>query len=373
MTTTNDQTRYLEQLERTNVELNIMVEIGKTLTSSLDLQAVLGLIMERVRHLLNPRAWSLLLVDEETDELCFEIADSPVGEQLSGLRLKMGEGIAGWVARHGLPVLCEDVRSDGRFSRHVDDMLSFTTRSVVCVPLVFRKRVLGVIELINSLDEVQFNDADLKILGAIADYAAIAIDNARNFKRIHELLVTDELTGLFNANHFHTLLEYEIQRSKRYASEFSLVFLDLDRFKNVNDTHGHLVGSRLLSEFGGVLKKHVRACDLCARYGGDEFVIILPNTSSRGALSMVSNLRESVAEHRFLADNGERLGVTASYGIATFPADADSKRGLIQAADQAMYQVKESTRDGVRTFRAVEGAPDPSELDTGGEGGHRFP
>jgi diguanylate cyclase (GGDEF)-like protein len=350
MTILNDQSRYLEQLERTNVELNIMVEIGKTLTSSLDLQAVLGLIMERVRHLLKPRAWSLLLVDEKTDELCFEIADSPVAERLSGLRLKMGEGIAGWVARHGLPVLCEDVRRDERFARHVDAMLSFTTCSVICVPLMIRERVLGVIELINSLDEVQFNDADLKILGAIADYAAIAIDNARNFERIHELVITDELTGLFNANHFHTLLDHEIERAKRYASEFSLVFLDLDRFKSVNDTHGHLVGSRLLSEFGGLLKRHVRASDQCARYGGDEFVIILPNTSSERAVAMVSNLREVIATHSFLADNGERLRVTASYGIATYPADADNKRGLIQAADTAMYRVKESTRDGVRTF-----------------------
>ncbi|OGR29113.1 MAG: diguanylate cyclase [Desulfuromonadales bacterium GWD2_54_10] len=352
MTTNSDHTRYLELLERTNTELNIMVEIGKTLTSSLDLQEVLEVIMQKVGLLLKPKTWSLLLVDEKTDELYFEIVVSPVSELLKGIRLKMGEGIAGWVAQHGTSLLIEDVRNDERFALHVDDSVSFTTRSIICVPLKIRGRGLGVIELINSLDELQFNDADLKILGAIADYAAIAIDNARNFKMMNELVITDDLTGLFNANHFHTLLDAEIERSKRYATEFSLVFLDLDHFKSVNDTHGHLVGSRLLSEFGRLLKQHVRATDLGARYGGDEFVIILPNTTKSGALAMVGKLRGIIAGHHFLADTGERIAVTASYGIATFPEDADSKRGLIQAADQAMYQVKESTRDGVRVYCA---------------------
>jgi len=350
MTDSIKRDAYLELLERKNCELDTLMDIGKTLASSLDLDRVLEVLMDKVAVLLKPRAWSLLLVDEDANELYFEIAVSHVGEHLKRIRLKMGEGVAGWVARHGEPVLIEDVRNDPRFAFHVDQAVAFSTRSIICVPLKIRERIVGVIELINSLEEVQFKDSDLKIISTIADFAAIAIDNARNFKTMNELVITDELTGLFNANHFHELLERETDRTRRYKTEFSLVFLDLDHFKGVNDTHGHLVGSRILSEFGRFMKKHVRSSDLCARYGGDEFVIILPSTSKQGALAMVNNLRTMVAENVFLADNGERIRVTASYGISSCPEDGTTRESLIRVADSAMYDVKGASRDGVKAY-----------------------
>ncbi len=348
----SDHTKYLELLERKNDELNIMVEIGKTLTSSLNLQDVLEIIMNRVSLLLKPKAWSLLLLDDASGELYFEIAVSPVSDMLKSIRLKKGEGIAGWVALHGESLLIEDVRKDSRFAMTIDESVSFTTCSVICVPLRIRDRILGVIELINSLDEVQFNDADLKITGAIADFAAIAIDNARNFKKMNELVITDSLTGLSNAKYFNELIDHEIDRARRYSGEFSLVFLDLDHFKNVNDTCGHLVGSRLLAEFGQLIRNHIRASDMAARFGGDEFVIMLPNTPKASAYCMVMNLRSVIAAHPFLNDNKERLNVTASFGIASYPDDAKSKSALLQAADIAMYEVKESTRDDVKLYQS---------------------
>jgi diguanylate cyclase (GGDEF)-like protein len=339
----------LELLERRNEELETLVEIGKALTSTLDLREVLSTIMEKVGVLLKPKTWSLLMLDEATDELTFEIAVSPAAEQLKDIRLRKGEGIAGWVALHGEPLLIPDTAVDPRFSPQVDEAVSFTTRSIVCVPLKSKNRILGVVELVNSLDEKLFCEADLKILSTIADYAAIAIENARYFETVRELVITDDLTGLFNARHLLEFLDYEIDRAKRYGTALSMVFLDLDHFKQVNDTHGHLVGSRLLVEVGQLIRKHIRKADMAARYGGDEFVIVLPNTDKTGATSMAENLRDVLREHYYLASEGYRIRLTASFGVACYPEDARSKLTLIRQADQAMYRVKETSRDGVIT------------------------
>lgn len=338
----------LRLLERRNEELQSLVEIGKALTSSLDLQEILQLIMEKVSLLLKPRTWSLLLVDEVTGELTFEIAVSPAAEQLKGIRLRSGEGLAGWVALHGEPLLIPDVRDDPRFAREVDEAVAFTTHSIVCVPVKSRQRTLGVVELVNSLEDGEFGADDLQILATIADYAAIAIENARHVQKISELVITDDLTGLYNSRHLHMLLDFEVERARRYGTDLSLIFIDLDRFKSVNDTYGHLAGSRLLTEIGHLIRDHIRKSDIAARYGGDEFVIILPNTAKDGAYVLASNLREAIRKYQFLADDGNYIRVTASFGIAAFPSDAESKQDLIRLADQAMYEVKETSRDAIK-------------------------
>ncbi len=335
-------------LERRNEELETLVEIGKALTSSLDLREILSVIMEKVGLLLRPKTWSMLLVDEATGDLTFEIAVSPAADRLKGIRLNKGEGIAGWVALHGEPLLIPNVEDDRRFASKVDEAVAFTTRSIACVPLKSKNRVLGVIELVNSLDDTRFSEADLKILSTIADYAAIAIENARYVEKVRELVVTDDLTGLYNARYLLDVLDYEVDRARRYGYPVSLVFLDLDFFKDVNDTHGHLVGSRLLGEVGQILRGLIRKADVAVRYGGDEFVLVLPNTPKEGAVTLASNLRQRIREHYFLADEGYRIRLTASFGVATYPTDAQSKLALVRLADQAMYRVKEETRDGVR-------------------------
>lgn len=339
----------LELLGRRNEELHTLVEIGKALTSTLDLREVLSIIMEKVGLLVRPKTWSLLLLDEETGELTFEIAVSPAAERLKGIRLRKGEGIAGWVAQHGEPVLIPNVEDDDRFNHQIDDALAFTTRSIVAVPLKSKNRILGVVELINSFEETRFSDADLKILSTIADFAAIAIENARYFGKVNELIVTDDLTGLYNSRHLLEVLDVEIDRARRYRTSLSLVFLDLDFFKGVNDTHGHLVGSRLLAEMGRLVRDNVRKADVAFRYGGDEFVVVLPNTGKEGAYTVASNLRERLREHSFEAVQGDRVRLTASFGVASYPEDAKSALALIQLADKAMYQVKASTRDAVQT------------------------
>ncbi len=334
-------------LQKRNLELATLVEIAKALTSTLSLEEVLKLILERVSLLLQSQSWSLLLVEEGSGDLIFEIAVSPASEHLQGMRLPHGQGIAGWVAEHGQPLLIPDVRRDSRFAPQVDAAVAFSTQSIICMPIKIRDKVLGVIELVNSQTDERFNEADLPILEMVADFVAIAIENARHVERISQLIITDDLTGLFNSRHFHALIEYEIERARRYETSLSLVFFDLDHFKTVNDTFGHLAGSRVLSETGRLIRETTRKVNLAARYGGDEFVILLPAADKAAGLVMAGNLHQTIRNHVFLTDEGHAVRLTASFGVATFPADATCKQDLISRADQTMYRVKESTRDGV--------------------------
>ena len=345
-----EDTRMLPQ-QRSDAMLS-MIEIAKALTSCLEVRSVLETIMKQVERLITPEAWSLLLVDRESGDLVFEIAISPVAEQLQGLRLRKGEGIAGWVASNGVPLLIPDVSQDERFQGDFDQQFAFTTHSIVCVPMKVKDRVVGVIELINSLDRLVFDDADMTILSAIADFAAIAIENARNYDRINELVITDDLTGLYNSRHFARLIEDEFNRALRYGTEMSLVFLDLDRLKGINDLHGHLVGSRMLSEFGRLIGGNIRGSDRAARYGGDEFVIILPHTGKEQGLAMAEKLRRRLHESAFRSDDGQPIRLTASFGIASFPGDALTKEELVRAADVAMYQAKHAGRDTIKGYDA---------------------
>ncbi|WP_373048266.1 GGDEF domain-containing protein [Vulgatibacter sp.] len=337
----------LKELKRTIDELRAFNEIGKVLTSTLDIHEVLGLIMEQVSAVLQPANWSLLLVDEEKGELVFEVAVGPSAATLKGLRIRIDEGIAGWVAREGRTLLVPDVSSDRRFSARFDEATRFTTQSIVAVPMRSRGRTLGVIELVNGRDQPAFTEKDARTLASIADYAAIAIENARNFQRVQELTVLDEHTGLYNARHLQRVLEQEVTRSKRFGHPLSLIFFDLDRFKSINDTHGHQAGSAILRECGQVMLSALRSVDVGIRYGGDEFVCVLPETSKAQALQMAGKLREALVGHRFLQDRGLGLQVTASFGVATWPDDADNAEDLMKRSDLAMYRVKQTTRDAI--------------------------
>lgn len=344
----NLNSREARELEQKRLQLAVFTELGKALTSSLDLKEVLNSVMEKISELLHPKNWSLLLLDESTNELKFEIVVGKGSERIKALRLKLGEGVAGWVAREKKPLLVPDVGKDPRFSKKADEMSNFTTQSIVCVPLMTRGKCLGVIELINKVEDgAGFSEDDLLILTTLADYSAIAIENAIFFNRVQELTITDDLTKLYNSRFLHSRLEYEVERARRFKYDLSMIFFDLDYFKEVNDTHGHLRGSKLLQEVALLILSMVRNVDMACRYGGDEFIIMMPGTPKKNAVTVAEKLRRLIREHVFLMDEGLNLQLTASFGVASFPEDAATKEDLIHEADHAMYRVKNRTRDGV--------------------------
>ncbi len=338
---------------RPSGEVTVFHELGKALTSTLELEQVLRTIMEKIDEFLRPDTWSMLLVDEARQELYFELAIGKGAQALKEVRIKIGQGIAGWVAQHGEAVVVPDVSKDTRFFAKVDEKTKMETRSIVAVPVRFRDHCLGVIELVNCIGPEGFDDRSMALLEALSDFAAIAIENARHVKRIHDLTITDDVTNLYNSRHLHFILETEIYRSQRYGYEFSVIFIDLDHFKVVNDTHGHLVGSKLLAEIGAVMKTNCRLIDFAFRYGGDEFVILLPQTSKESACTVARRLHSLIRESVWLANEALNIHITSSVGVASYPTDSRTKVHLLQLADEAMYNVKNTTRDGVAA--AVQG------------------
>src|SRR6201982_3466880 len=187
-------------------EVNIFHDVAKALTSMLDLDSILQTIMEKMAEYFRPDTWSLLMVDEERKELYCAIAVGDAAEALKNVRLKVGEGIAGWVAKHGEQLIVPDVCTDPRFAKRIDEVTQWETRSIICLPLNSKHRVLGVIQLVN-VDVKGFGDQEIFFLHALCDYAAIAIENSRAVEKIQEITITDYCTGLYNACLLYKTLE----------------------------------------------------------------------------------------------------------------------------------------------------------------------
>jgi diguanylate cyclase (GGDEF)-like protein len=334
-------------LHETEAELHTLDEVGRAIISSLELKTVLNIIMEKIRELVQSEAWSLLLVDEKTGELHCSVAVGEHADHLRQFNVKFGEGVAGWVAREGKPVVIHDVNEDPRFFNEMETDLGFKTRSILCAPLETRGKVLGVLEVINKKGEGGFTDRDLNLTTRLAGFAAVAIENARLYHQAKLLTMTDELTHLYNSRFFNQFLDSEVKRCQRYDSNVSLIFLDLDHFKNINDHYGHLIGSKLLQEAADVLRAGLRDVDVVARYGGDEFLVILPETKIEEASRVANRMRSDFDDNIFLSEDGVNVRVTASFGVSSFPEFSSSKEELIRMADKAMYRVKNANRNGV--------------------------
>ncbi|WP_213803845.1 sensor domain-containing diguanylate cyclase [Granulicella sp. dw_53] len=322
--------------------LRVFHEVARALTASLELEDILGTIMEKMAQFFGPERWSLLMVDDTTNELYYAIAVGENAQSLKGLRVKMGEGVAGWVAQTGNPLVVPDVSLDphwSAFSRRFPDL---NIQSIACVPVRSGNKTLGVIQLLNSKLDL-LSEYSISFLRILCDYAAIAIQNARSMTLIQELTITDDCTGLFNARHLYTMLDEQI----KVDEDFTLLFIDLDHFKAINDTHGHLVGSRLLAEVGSLMKRSLGPNNASFRYGGDEFVALMPGMGKVQGIEATMRLRDDLRTARFLEGAGLSLRISGSFGMATFPEDGHTVPTILRAADTMMYEAKNATRDNV--------------------------
>jgi diguanylate cyclase (GGDEF)-like protein len=332
-------------------DIRVFHDVGRALTSLLDLDKVLTTILNQMAKFFGPESWSLMMVDPAKQELYYVISVGDGKNEPPGFRLKMGSGIAGWVAQNGSPLIVHDAKSDPRFRNSAVDDRGVQFVSIACIPIRAGEEILGVIQLLNFKPEMLTAYA-ISFLYVLADYAAIAINNAKSMNQIHMLSITDDCTGLYNARHLYRMLEEEIAKTKSTKQPFCLLFCDLDRFKRVNDTHGHLVGSQLLMEVAEKVRKHFRNDDAGFRYGGDEFVMLLPHTTKEEGTKFVQGIIDDLRSSTFSGGQKLELNLTASFGLATFPEDGDAVHSIIRAADNMMYQVKQTTRDGLAVATA---------------------
>ncbi len=324
-------------------QLITSVEIGKALTSTFNMDQILIIILKRLSELIRAKNWTLFLLDPESMELYFEVVVGLDKGSLAEVRIPLGEGIAGTVASTGEPILVPEVRRDPRFSNRVDDLTGFVTHSLICLPLKMQGSVIGVIEIVNPEDMSLFEDNFMPLLSILADYVAIAIHNARTYRKIESLSITDDVTGYYNTRFMHQHLDQLLDQGQ----EVSLVFLDVDNFKELVDRHGHLLGSKTLKEAAVAIDSQLGDEDRLVRYGGDEFVIILPAQDKNAAFDKVVLVRKAVANAVFLNEEGVGAKLTASFGIANYPSDAADKKELLQMADNSLYRSKDLGKNSI--------------------------
>ncbi len=330
-------------------------ELTKTIAPIFDYKALLQTILDKSADLLKAEQGSLMLLDRETEVLLLE-AKKGIGDGITEkLRIKKGEGIAGKVAEFGEPFLVEDVENDPRIKQK--NRLRYKTRSFVSVPVRIEDRIIGVLNLSDKITGEAFDEDDLKLIQSFATQAAIVMERNSFYTQIEELRrlsITDPLTGLLNRRYLLDRLEEELSRSQRHGRLFSLLMLDIDGFKDYNDTFGHPMGDRALKAISEAILNSVRSIDIVSRYGGDEFMVILPETDKALAVSIAERLKSDVGKTELansLTDAGlSPSNLTLSIGIASYPEDGNTTEMLIEHVDKALYLAKNKGRNRIEVF-----------------------
>ena len=317
----------------------VLFEIGKAIGSDEQLGTLLGRISELVCELSRAQACSIMLLDQTRERLLGKAAYGLAREDVSLISFRVGEGVAGWVAEHGEPALIDDVTTDPRYKTLPDS--DSHIRSLACVPLAYRDERIGVLT-ITSPQPHSFGRGDVEILKFIATTIALDIDNAR----LRRLSVTDPLTEAYNREFLQQRLPQVMEMANRRGEPLAVAMLDVDHFKDVNDRFGHEVGDRVLADVAGRIRATIRQDDLLVRYGGEEFLVLLPGADMAKAAEIAERIRSKLEEEPVNV-GGETIEVRISVGVAEHRAGEDSTGQLVRRADTALYTAKGRGRNRV--------------------------
>lgn len=312
-------------------------------------------VMEIAADLVGASRGSIMLIDKKGKNLQIGFCKGMNSSLAQSITIRLGEGIAGKVASTGIPLLVDDVEKDNRV--RMPNRPRFKTKSLLSVPLKLKDKTIGVLNLSDKEDLGAFNESDLNLLASFANLASLMIERTWALERtfqLEKLSITDHMTGLYNHRFLRTRLEEELNRSTRNGLSLTVIFIDLDFFKIYNDISGHLAGDGALKKAADILKASVRDMDIVVRYGGEEFCIVLPDTSKNEAVQVAERIRQEIEKEKFPKEENLPFGrLTASFGIASFPEDGHTFTTLIHSADLALYKAKAEGRNRVVLGRPV--------------------
>lgn len=351
---TLENRRLIEKLKKEKNKLEAISEISKMFNMIISLDDLVNFTVVKVSQLLEAQRSSLMLLDKKSGELFICAAYGLKEEVVKNTRLKIGESIAGQVAKVREPLWVVNIENDLRFLRKNNP--SYITNSFISVPLRKGKEIVGVFNLSNKIPF--FTEDDVEFVSIVAHQAAIAIEKIRLYDTVTKVAITDDLTGLFNRRYFTRQLKEEIKRIQRYQHSLSLIMLDIDNFKNFNDTCGHLMGDAVLRKIARILETNVRNVDVVSRYGGEEFIVILPETDTDEARNVAEKIRKASEEALFTKEDSLALPkerqkdnillkrLTISGGVASYQPGEDLEE-FIRRVDFALYQAKEAGKNRI--------------------------
>lgn len=319
---------------RVSQQLSSITSLAQQISSILDLDTLLDQIMQTVLEITGAQNGYLFMMDNRIGELRLVVSKT-YSETIEYDINSISKGILNKVMESGETVISINALEDERYSAY-DSVLVNEIKSVLCFPIKYNQELKAICYLDNKISSSVFTEDDISLLSIIITQASISIENAE----LYRMATTDGLTDLVTHKHFLTLLDKEIQRSKRYGRVFSLLIFDVDGFKMINDTYGHQAGDEVLEKIAKVTKENLRHSDVVARYGGDEFAIILPETDAEKAFLCAEKLRK-IIEGTTVYYEGSNLCVTLSIGITQYPKDTDKDKDLIKYADKSLYASKQ--------------------------------